>query len=57
VIDDPEHKRVIGYLSEAYALRRYAQELERRRSVAQDDAGIFSPATGKEAAGTNPENP
>jgi len=57
VVDDPEHKRVIGYLSEAYALRRYAQELERRRSVAQDDAGIFSPATGKDAAGSNPQNP
>ena len=56
VIDNTEHKRVIGYMSEAYALRRYAQELERRRSVAQDDAGIFSPATGKDAAGTNPEN-
>ena len=57
VVDDPEHKRVIGYLSEAYGLRRYAQELERRRSVAQDDAGIFSPATGKDAAGSNPQNP
>jgi len=57
VIDDPEHKRVIGYMSEAYALRRYAQELERRRSIAQDDAGIFSPATGKDAAGTNAQNP
>jgi chloride channel protein, CIC family len=57
VIDNPEHKRVIGYLSESYALRRYAQELERRRSLARDDAGIFSPETGKDAAGTNPENP
>jgi CIC family chloride channel protein len=47
VVDDPEHKRVIGYVSEAYALRRYAQELERRRSLGGDDAGIFSPATGK----------
>jgi CIC family chloride channel protein len=56
VIDDTEHKRVIGYMSEAYALRRYAQELERRRSIAQDDAGIFSPATGKDAAGTSAQN-
>jgi CIC family chloride channel protein len=47
VVDDPEHKRVIGYLTEAYALRRYAQELEHRRSVGRDDAGIFSPVTGK----------
>jgi CIC family chloride channel protein len=57
VVDTPEHKRVIGYLSEAFALRRYAQELERRRSIAQDDAGIFSPTTGKDAAGSNPQNP
>jgi hypothetical protein len=31
-------------LSEAFALRRYAQELERHRSGRQDDAGIFSPS-------------
>jgi chloride channel protein, CIC family len=43
VIDNPEDRRVIGYLSEAYALRRYAHELERRRGSRPDDAGIFSP--------------
>src|SRR6266404_2804873 len=43
VIDNPEDRRVIGYLSEAYALRRYAHELERRRGAQPDDAGIFSP--------------
>ena len=43
VIDNPEARRVIGYLSEAYALRRYAHELERRRGSRPDDAGIFSP--------------
>ena len=43
VIDNPEDRRVIGYLSEAYALRRYAHELERRRGARLDDAGIFSP--------------
>jgi chloride channel protein, CIC family len=43
VIDNPETRRVIGYLSEAYALRRYAQELESHRGARQDDAGIFSP--------------
>ena len=43
VIDNPEDRRVIGYLSEAYALRRYAHELERRRGARPDDAGIFSP--------------
>ena len=31
VIDNLDGRRVIGYLSEAYALRRYAHELERHR--------------------------
>jgi chloride channel protein, CIC family len=44
VIDNPDARRVLGYLSEAYALRRYAHELERHRGARQDDAGIFSPA-------------
>jgi chloride channel protein, CIC family len=44
VIDTTENRRIIGYLSESYALRRYAQELERHRGTRQDDAGIFSPA-------------
>jgi len=43
VVDNPGDRRVIGYLSEAYALRRYAHELERHRGARQDDAGIFSP--------------
>ena len=43
VVGDPQERRVIGYLSEAYALRRYTQELERRRGLA-DEAGLFSPA-------------
>jgi len=43
VVDNPADRRVIGYLSEAYALRRYAHELERHRGTRQDDAGIFSP--------------
>jgi chloride channel protein, CIC family len=46
VIDNAEGRRVIGYLSEAYALRRYAHELERHRGSRPDDAGIFSPAAG-----------
>ncbi len=46
VINDGERRHIIGYVSEAYALRRYAQELERRRSIGEDDAGIFSPTTG-----------
>jgi CIC family chloride channel protein len=47
VIDNNDDRRVIGYLSEAYALRRYALELERHRGGSQDDAGIFSPALGE----------
>jgi CIC family chloride channel protein len=43
IIDNLEDRRVIGYLSEAYALRRYALELERHRGGRHDDAGIFSP--------------
>jgi CIC family chloride channel protein len=43
VIDNTKDRRIIGYLSEAYALRRYAHELERHRGGRRDDAGIFSP--------------
>ncbi len=50
VIDNPETRRVIGYLSEAYAVRRYAQELESHRGARQDDAGIFSPIRGDAGA-------
>jgi CIC family chloride channel protein len=52
VIDNTKDRRILGYLSEAYALRRYAHELERHRGGRQDDAGIFSPA-----AGDAPPNP
>jgi chloride channel protein, CIC family len=31
VVDGPETKRVIGLLTEQYALRRYSEELDRRR--------------------------
>jgi chloride channel protein, CIC family len=31
VIQSPDNRRVIGLLTEAYALRRYSEELERRR--------------------------
>jgi CIC family chloride channel protein len=46
VIDNMNDRRILGYMSEAYALRRYAYELERHRGGRQDDAGIFSPAAG-----------
>jgi chloride channel protein, CIC family len=50
VINNAKDRRIIGYMSEAYALRRYAQELERHRGGRQDDAGIFSPAAGDESS-------
>lgn len=31
VLQSPQTRRVVGYMTEAYALRRYNQELERRR--------------------------
>ncbi|MDR6293562.1 CIC family chloride channel protein [Inquilinus ginsengisoli] len=36
VVSDAQERRIIGYLSEAYSLRRYSEELERRRA---EDAG------------------
>ena len=35
VVDDVERRHVVGYVSEAYALRRYAQELERRGAASR----------------------
>jgi CIC family chloride channel protein len=34
--------RVVGFLTEAYALRRYTQELERRRAAELGDENLFS---------------
>ena len=34
--------RIVGYLSEAYALRRYTQELERRRSAELGERELFA---------------
>jgi CIC family chloride channel protein len=34
--------RVIGYMTEAYAMRRYMQELERRRSAELGQQNLFS---------------
>jgi CIC family chloride channel protein len=42
VISDEQERRVLGYLTEQYALRRYSEELERRRA-AGDDSGVFAP--------------
>ena len=37
VVDSVEHRKVIGVLTETYALRRYAEESERRRREAVGD--------------------
>jgi CIC family chloride channel protein len=55
VVDNAKDRRIIGYMSEAYALRRYAHELERHRGGRQDDAGIFSPDLGE--ISTSPKQP
>ena len=49
VVDDPDDLQIIGYLTEAYALRRYTQELERRRGEAGEGSSLFSAATPPEA--------
>jgi CIC family chloride channel protein len=46
VVDNAKDRRIIGYVSEAYALRRYTRELERHRAGWRDDSGIFSPTSG-----------
>jgi len=41
--------RVVGYMTEAFALRRYAQELERRRSAELGDQDLFAVGQGPRA--------
>ncbi len=38
--------RIVGYVTEAYALRRYAQELERRRNAELGEQDLFSVGQG-----------
>jgi CIC family chloride channel protein len=42
VVDSPADKAIIGYLTEQYALRRYNQELERRRNAELGERDLFS---------------
>lgn len=42
VLESPNDRKVVGYLSEQYALRRYNQELERRRSADLGERDLFS---------------
>src|SRR5689334_11964443 len=43
VVDSGKDRHIIGYLSEAAALRRYSQELERNRAEEQGESAIFAP--------------
>ncbi len=42
VLSSAAARRVVGYMTEAYALRRYNQELERRRSAEVGERDLFS---------------
>ncbi|MBV9014741.1 MAG: chloride channel protein, partial [Alphaproteobacteria bacterium] len=44
VLSDLTERRVLGFLTEAYALRRYNQELERARSEELGERTLFGPA-------------
>ncbi len=41
VVDNPRDRRILGYLSEAYALRRYNRELEARHREELGDEALF----------------
>jgi CIC family chloride channel protein len=43
VLSERTDPRVVGYMTEAYALRRYTQALERRRSAELGEQNLFSP--------------
>jgi CIC family chloride channel protein len=46
VVDNPRDRRVLGYLSEAYALRRYYRELEARHREELGDEALFNATRG-----------
>jgi len=43
VLNDSTDRRILGYLTEAHALRRYNRELEARRREELDDSEVFGP--------------
>ncbi len=49
MVDSSESMEIVGYLTEAYALRRYNQELERRRAESEGESGLFSSAVRTES--------
>ena len=46
VLDNPRDRRIVGYLTEAFALRRYYRELEARHREELGDEGLFTPTHG-----------
>ncbi|MGO9544988.1 MAG: chloride channel protein [Rhodomicrobium sp.] len=46
VVEAGNNSRVAGFVSEAYLLRRYSQELEKQR-IEETNGGVFSPASGR----------
>ncbi|HTQ14501.1 MAG TPA: chloride channel protein [Rhizomicrobium sp.] len=42
VVDSRADRKLVGYLTEAFALRRYTQEFERRRSAELGERDLFS---------------
>jgi chloride channel protein, CIC family len=46
VVDNPHDRHVVGYLSEAYALRRYYRELEARHREELGDEALFNATRG-----------
>jgi CIC family chloride channel protein len=42
VLESRSDRKIVGYMTEAYALRRYTQELERRRSAELGEQDLFS---------------
>lgn len=44
VVESTNNRRIIGFVTEAYALRRYSQELERARAGDLSDTRLFGPA-------------
>jgi len=46
VVDNQRDRRVLGYLTEAYALRRYYRELEARHREELGDEALFTTTRG-----------
>jgi len=42
VLSDPVERRVVGFVTEAFALRRYAQEMERQRCAELGERDLFT---------------